>query len=162
MNGLHGTVARLLPSTQSCVLVHTIRERDKTPQLDRSSASLWPVGCACFALDVPGPRPHHDLFLSHLPFPAPLVNPKVMVSNLTPNSFVLRWPDYASDFQSGFIKGYHVYMKSKEMQCNQDWERILLSGDTHSLACSLRLKRSQSSWGPWRLAESIDNVRKKV
>ncbi|XP_034379450.1 oncostatin-M-specific receptor subunit beta isoform X1 [Arvicanthis niloticus] len=55
---------------------------------------------------------------------APLVNPEVKIDNLTPNSFVLNWSDYTSDFQSGFIKGYYVYLKSKELQCNQNWERI--------------------------------------
>lgn len=58
---------------------------------------------------------------------APLVNPRVTIHNLTPNSFGLQWPDYASDFQSGFIKGYLVYLKSKELQCNQNWERTVLS-----------------------------------
>lgn len=58
---------------------------------------------------------------------APSVNPGVTIYNLTPNSFSLKWQDYASDFQSGFIKGYLVYLKSKELQCNPNWERTVLS-----------------------------------
>lgn len=58
---------------------------------------------------------------------APSVNPGVTIHNLTPNSFSLKWQDYASDFQSGFIKGYLVYLKSKELQCNPNWERTVLS-----------------------------------
>ncbi|GAB1299225.1 Oncostatin-M-specific receptor subunit beta [Apodemus speciosus] len=73
---------------------------------------------------------------------SPLVNPKVTISNLTPKSFVLSWLHYASDFQSGFIKGYHVYMKSKGMQCNQDWKRILLSDN--SVLCKYDVNGSET------------------
>nr|O70458.1 RecName: Full=Oncostatin-M-specific receptor subunit beta; AltName: Full=Interleukin-31 receptor subunit beta; Short=IL-31 receptor subunit beta; Short=IL-31R subunit beta; Short=IL-31R-beta; Short=IL-31RB; Flags: Precursor [Mus musculus]AAC40122.1 oncostatin M specific receptor [Mus musculus] len=73
---------------------------------------------------------------------APLVNPKVEIPYSTPNSFVLRWPDYDSDFQAGFIKGYLVYVKSKEMQCNQPWERTLLPDN--SVLCKYDINGSET------------------
>ncbi|KAH0520575.1 Oncostatin-M-specific receptor subunit beta [Microtus ochrogaster] len=57
---------------------------------------------------------------------APLENPKVSVSNSTSNSFILNWPAYASDFQSAFIEGYRVYLKSKDMQCHPKGRRTIL------------------------------------
>lgn len=61
---------------------------------------------------------------------APLENPNVKIINLTSNSFILSWQNYSSDSQPGFIKGYTVYLKSKELQCHQNWERHLLPGDS--------------------------------
>ncbi|OBS81772.1 hypothetical protein A6R68_24238, partial [Neotoma lepida] len=57
---------------------------------------------------------------------APLENPKVKVNNSTSNSFILNWQDYASDFQSAFVEGYRVYLKSKEMQCHPKGKKTLL------------------------------------
>lgn len=56
----------------------------------------------------------------------PLKNPKVEIINLTSNSFFLRWQNYSTDFQPGFIEGYYVYLKSKEMHCDQKAERTPL------------------------------------
>ncbi|KAL1783664.1 oncostatin-M-specific receptor subunit beta [Sigmodon hispidus] len=58
---------------------------------------------------------------------APLENPEVEIDNFTSTSFVLKWQGYASDFQSAFIEGYLVYLKSKEMQCHPEGKRMKLS-----------------------------------
>lgn len=123
------------------------RERDQSPYLDRRSASRAACDVWLVCISVVRPFPNHDLFLLYLPSLAPSVNPGVTIHNLTPNSFSLKWQDYASDFQSGFIKGYLVYLKSKELQCNPNWERTVLSGDAHPLGCLLRLKRPPHSLG---------------
>ncbi|XP_075832055.1 oncostatin-M-specific receptor subunit beta isoform X2 [Microtus pennsylvanicus] len=57
---------------------------------------------------------------------APLENPQVSVSNFTSNSFILNWPAYDSDFQSAFIEGYRVYLKSQDMQCHPKGRRTIL------------------------------------
>uniref|UniRef100_A0A8C5KDI0 Oncostatin-M-specific receptor subunit beta n=1 Tax=Jaculus jaculus TaxID=51337 RepID=A0A8C5KDI0_JACJA len=62
---------------------------------------------------------------------APLKSPDVILSNPTSHSFVLNWTTYATESQPGFIEGYHVYVKSKDAQCPQEWEEVVLKGDTH-------------------------------
>lgn len=95
------------------------------------------------------PLPNHNLFLSHLPFLAPLENPEVRV-NFTSNSITLNWQDYASDFQSAFVEGYRVYLKSKELQCHPQGKRTWLPGD----ACSSSPRLStpfRKQWNPGRV-----------
>lgn len=69
---------------------------------------------------------------------APLENPKVIINNFTSNSFILSWPGYDSDFQSAFIEGYRVYLKSKEMQCHPKGKRTSLSDN--SVLCEYEIK----------------------
>lgn len=69
------------------------------------------------------------LFVSQLPSLAPLVNPQVVMSNLTSHSFTLSWKDYPTETQRSFIRGYHVYLKPKEGQCHPGFEKAALSGD---------------------------------
>lgn len=59
------------------------------------------------------------------------------VSNYNSNSFILSWLDYDSDFQSAFVEGYRVYLKSKDMQCHPKGRRTILPGD--ACPCSSRL-----------------------
>lgn len=65
----------------------------------------------------------------------------MIINNFTSNSFILSWPGYDSDFQSAFIEGYRVYLKSKEMQCHPKGKRTSLSGD----ACFCHLDLSHHS-----------------
>ncbi|XP_017655837.1 oncostatin-M-specific receptor subunit beta isoform X1 [Nannospalax galili] len=69
---------------------------------------------------------------------APLESPEVLTSNLTSHSFTLSWQGYASQFQAGFIQGYRVYLKSKEMHCHSGWDKVLLSDN--SVCCNYDIK----------------------
>ncbi|CAH6787344.1 oncostatin-M-specific receptor subunit beta [Phodopus roborovskii] len=69
---------------------------------------------------------------------APLENPKVTISNFTSNSFILSWPTYDSNFQSAFIEGYRVYLKSKEMQCHPKGKRTILPDN--SVLCEYEIR----------------------
>ncbi|XP_008566724.1 PREDICTED: oncostatin-M-specific receptor subunit beta [Galeopterus variegatus] len=68
---------------------------------------------------------------------APSDNPQVAVSNLTSHSFTLNWNNYPTESQPGFIRGYHVYLKSKAMQCHQGFEKAVLSDD--SVCCKYKV-----------------------
>uniref|UniRef100_A0A8C0XI00 Oncostatin-M-specific receptor subunit beta n=1 Tax=Castor canadensis TaxID=51338 RepID=A0A8C0XI00_CASCN len=69
---------------------------------------------------------------------APSKNPQVVMSNLTSSSFMLSWTSYPTEFQSGFIQGYHVYLKSKERQCQPGFEKAVLPDD--SVCCKYDIK----------------------
>ncbi|KAM4875838.1 oncostatin-M-specific receptor subunit beta isoform 3-T4 [Thomomys bottae] len=60
----------------------------------------------------------------------PSTNPQVAVNNVTSHSFILNWTDYSTLNQSGFIQGYHVYLKSKHRQCQPGFEKAIFSGDS--------------------------------
>ncbi|XP_076973150.1 oncostatin-M-specific receptor subunit beta isoform X3 [Tamandua tetradactyla] len=61
---------------------------------------------------------------------APSDNPNVIMSHLTPHSFTLSWKNYSTESQPGFIRGYHVYLKPKVGECNTDYEKADLSGES--------------------------------
>ncbi|XP_006874743.1 PREDICTED: oncostatin-M-specific receptor subunit beta [Chrysochloris asiatica] len=58
---------------------------------------------------------------------APSANPQVVMSRLTPHSFMLNWKDYSTESQPGFIRGYNVYLKANMEQCVPGFERVLPS-----------------------------------
>jgi hypothetical protein len=91
-------------------------------------------------------------FLTQLPFLAPSKNPQVVMSNLTSSSFMLSWTSYPTEFQSGFIQGYHVYLKSKERQCQPGFEKAVLPGNIYFylFTCPLKISlfKSIAKWGP--------------
>ncbi|XP_027257141.1 oncostatin-M-specific receptor subunit beta isoform X1 [Cricetulus griseus] len=82
---------------------------------------------------------------------APLENPEVTINNFTSNSFILSWPSYDSDFQSAFIEGYHVYLKSKEMQCHPKGKRMTLPD--YWVLCEYEIK------DPEQKAFTVENLR---
>ncbi|XP_060046965.1 oncostatin-M-specific receptor subunit beta [Erinaceus europaeus] len=61
-------------------------------------------------------------------------NPLVTVGNLTSHSFALSWKNYSldSDSQPGFIRGYHVYLQSKDKNCHKGFEKTVLSDGLES------------------------------
>nr|XP_020145661.1 oncostatin-M-specific receptor subunit beta isoform X2 [Microcebus murinus] len=61
---------------------------------------------------------------------APSDNPHVVTNNLTSHSFTLSWKNYSTKSQPAFIRGYHVYLKSKEEQCQPGAEKAVLPDDT--------------------------------
>ncbi|XP_069897172.1 oncostatin-M-specific receptor subunit beta isoform X3 [Dipodomys merriami] len=71
----------------------------------------------------------------------PSMNPQVTVKNLTSHSFVLSWTDYSTNDQSGFIQGYHVYLKSKNRQCQPGFEKAVRSDD--SVCCKYNIKKPE-------------------
>ncbi|XP_014637083.1 PREDICTED: oncostatin-M-specific receptor subunit beta isoform X2 [Ceratotherium simum simum] len=68
---------------------------------------------------------------------APSDNPQVVMSNLTSHSFTLSWKDYSTESQPGFIRGYHVYLKSKEGECHPGFEKAILPDD--SVSCKYKI-----------------------
>ncbi|XP_037065302.1 oncostatin-M-specific receptor subunit beta isoform X2 [Peromyscus leucopus] len=70
---------------------------------------------------------------------APLENPEVRV-NFTSNSITLNWQDYASDFQSAFVEGYRVYLKSKELQCHPQGKKTWLPVTDKLVVCEYDIK----------------------
>ncbi|CAK7303244.1 Oncostatin-M-specific receptor subunit beta [Vulpes lagopus] len=68
---------------------------------------------------------------------APSDNPRVVMSNLTSHSFTLSWKDYSTESQPSFIRGYHVYLKSKAGQCHPGSEKAVLSDD--SVCCKYKI-----------------------
>ncbi|XP_023481487.2 oncostatin-M-specific receptor subunit beta isoform X3 [Equus caballus] len=72
---------------------------------------------------------------------APLVNPQVVMSNLTSHSFALSWKDYPTETQRSFIRGYHVYLKPKEGQCHPGFEKAALSDN--SVCCKYKIDKPE-------------------
>nr|XP_008260351.1 oncostatin-M-specific receptor subunit beta isoform X2 [Oryctolagus cuniculus]XP_008260352.1 oncostatin-M-specific receptor subunit beta isoform X2 [Oryctolagus cuniculus] len=68
---------------------------------------------------------------------APSYNPQVTIKNLTSHSFTLSWEDYSTESQPSFILGYHVYLKSKAMQCHPGFGERTHSDD--SVCCKYKI-----------------------
>ncbi|XP_062067679.1 oncostatin-M-specific receptor subunit beta isoform X2 [Lepus europaeus] len=68
---------------------------------------------------------------------APSYNPQVNIKNLTSHSFTLSWENYSTEYQPSFILGYHVYLKSKAMQCHSGFEERTHSDD--SVCCKYKI-----------------------